>query len=57
LFTNDEKKAGNRLDRLGIFPEREKQDVFLAGSRDGFTPVREKYPTGPDWDHVNAYRA
>jgi hypothetical protein len=25
----------------GYFPEREKQDVFRAASRDGFTAVRE----------------
>jgi hypothetical protein len=35
------------------FPEREKQDVFLAAPRDGFTAVR-KMPADPASEHEKA---
>jgi hypothetical protein len=37
-------------DREDLFPEREKQDVFPAAPRDGFTAVREKIlPVTPSY--------
>jgi hypothetical protein len=53
---NDGKLQGGRIGQAH-FPEREKQDVFLAAPMDGFTAVRKMRLPNPASVHEKVHRS